>query len=320
MRASGWRSSFSGTSIRARCRSDRTHDPRHVPDPAHVCASDRRHLASKHQAFLLADDEGSRRWPQQFVSDRPRRRRDHRCAPECFGIWPTTAISIGRKSRRLEALIDNAIYLQPPNSRGVYRTGYADSRSRRACLNSRRSGASFRAGAADKGVRLAFQNCAMDGKLGDWVINTAANPDAGELMFDAVPLPRARTETRHQLVDRIDPMPQIRNGSKSSMFMQDERDRALYGWNMAFFCRSFICPDARRRLWRHGMDVITNNEARRYGRSNPQITRMDDPAYREELEMRRARSVRSTTSGNAGARCPLRRHLVERRLHRRRKD
>ena len=41
--------------------------------------------------------------------------------------------------------------------------------------------------AADKGVRIAFENCDMDGNwaLGDW--NIAHNPDAWEMMFNEVP-------------------------------------------------------------------------------------------------------------------------------------
>ena len=41
--------------------------------------------------------------------------------------------------------------------------------------------------AADKGVRIAFENCAMDGNWasGDW--NIAHNPDAWELMFNELP-------------------------------------------------------------------------------------------------------------------------------------
>ena len=66
--------------------------------------------------------------------------------------------------------------------------------------------------AADKGVRLAFENCAMDGNwaTGDW--NIAHNPDAWELMFDAVPSDNLGLEWEpcHQLVYLIDPMPQIR--------------------------------------------------------------------------------------------------------------
>ena len=65
--------------------------------------------------------------------------------------------------------------------------------------------------AADKGVRLAFENCAMDGNWasGDW--NIAHNPDAWELMFDAVPNDNLGLEWEpcHQLVYLIDPLPQI---------------------------------------------------------------------------------------------------------------
>ncbi len=66
--------------------------------------------------------------------------------------------------------------------------------------------------AADKGVRLAFENCAMDGNWasGDW--NIAHNPDAWELMFNALPDDNLGLEWEpcHQLVYLIDPIPQIR--------------------------------------------------------------------------------------------------------------
>ncbi|MBZ9773439.1 sugar phosphate isomerase/epimerase family protein [Mesorhizobium sp. CO1-1-8] len=66
--------------------------------------------------------------------------------------------------------------------------------------------------AADKGVRIAFENCAMDGNwaAGDW--NIAHNPDAWELMFNEVPDDNLGLEWEpcHQLVYLIDPMPQIR--------------------------------------------------------------------------------------------------------------
>ena len=65
--------------------------------------------------------------------------------------------------------------------------------------------------AADKGVRLAFENCAMEGNWasGDW--NIAHNPDAWELMFDALPRENIGLEWEpcHQLVYLIDPIPQI---------------------------------------------------------------------------------------------------------------
>ena len=66
--------------------------------------------------------------------------------------------------------------------------------------------------AADKGVRLAFENCAMEGNWasGDW--NIAHNPDAWELMFDALPMDNLGLEWEpcHQLVYLIDPLPQLR--------------------------------------------------------------------------------------------------------------
>jgi len=66
--------------------------------------------------------------------------------------------------------------------------------------------------AADKGVRIAFENCAMDGNwaTGDW--NIAHNPDAWELIFDALPDENVGLEWEpcHQLVYLIDPIPQIR--------------------------------------------------------------------------------------------------------------
>ena len=66
--------------------------------------------------------------------------------------------------------------------------------------------------AADQGVRIAFENCAMGGAwaAGDW--NIAHNPDAWEMMFDAVPDDNLGLEWEpcHQLVYLIDPIPQIR--------------------------------------------------------------------------------------------------------------
>ncbi len=70
--------------------------------------------------------------------------------------------------------------------------------------------------AADKGVRLAFENCPMGGTwgAGDW--NIAFCPDAWELMFDAVPAPNLGLEWEpcHQLCQLIDPMPQLRRWVK----------------------------------------------------------------------------------------------------------
>lgn len=66
--------------------------------------------------------------------------------------------------------------------------------------------------AADKGVRIAFENCDMGGtwETGDW--NIAHNPTAWEMMFDAVPGDHMGLEWEpcHQMVSLIDPIPQLR--------------------------------------------------------------------------------------------------------------
>jgi len=66
--------------------------------------------------------------------------------------------------------------------------------------------------AQDRGVRIAFENCAMGGdwKTGDF--NIAHSPDAWELMFEAVPHNNLGLEWEpcHQMLLLIDPMPQLR--------------------------------------------------------------------------------------------------------------
>ena len=62
-----------------------------------------------------------------------------------------------------------------------------------------------------KNVRLAFENCAMDGNWfsGDW--NIAIDPIAWEMLFDKVPAKNIGLEWEpcHQMLALIDPLPQI---------------------------------------------------------------------------------------------------------------
>lgn len=66
--------------------------------------------------------------------------------------------------------------------------------------------------AADKGVRIAFENCDMGGTWATGDYNIAHNPTAWEMMFDAVPADNMGLEWEpcHQMVSLIDPMPQLR--------------------------------------------------------------------------------------------------------------
>src|SRR5258708_7901954 len=69
--------------------------------------------------------------------------------------------------------------------------------------------------AADKGVKIAFENCAMDGNwaTGDW--NIAHNPDAWDLTFNETPNDNIGLEWHpcHHLVHFIDPPPPIPNSA-----------------------------------------------------------------------------------------------------------
>ena len=67
--------------------------------------------------------------------------------------------------------------------------------------------------AADKGVRIAFENCDMGGdwRRGDW--NIANAPTAWEMMFHEVPAQNLGLEWEpcHQMVSLIDPIAQLRH-------------------------------------------------------------------------------------------------------------
>lgn len=66
--------------------------------------------------------------------------------------------------------------------------------------------------AADKGLKIAFENCPMGGtwQHGSW--NIAVNPTMWEMLFDAVPADNLglEWEPTHQICQLIDPMPQLR--------------------------------------------------------------------------------------------------------------
>ena len=66
--------------------------------------------------------------------------------------------------------------------------------------------------AEDKGVRIAFENCNMDGDWDSTKYNIAHAPKAWEMMFNAVPSPALGLEWEpcHQMVSLVDPLPQLR--------------------------------------------------------------------------------------------------------------
>ena len=143
--------------------------------------------------------------------------------------------------------------------------------------------------AADKGVRLAFENCAMDGNWasGDW--NIAHNPDAWELMFNALPMDNVGLECEpcHQLVYLIDPLPQVRkwgnkffhvHGKDATVRWDVVREHGVHGRHP---CVQMRTPGFGDTDWTR---VIS--ELRLVGyQGSIDIEGWHDPVYRDELEM-----------------------------------
>jgi sugar phosphate isomerase/epimerase len=143
--------------------------------------------------------------------------------------------------------------------------------------------------AADKGVRIAFENCAMDGNwaAGDW--NIAHNPDAWEIMFNELPDDNLGLEWEpcHQLVYLIDPIPQIRKWG-SRIFHVHGKD-ATVRWDVirehGIFGR---VPFVQMRTPGFGDSDWTRviSELRLAGyRGAIDIEGWHDPVYRGELEI-----------------------------------
>ena len=143
--------------------------------------------------------------------------------------------------------------------------------------------------AADKGVRLAFENCDMGGNWnrGDW--NMAHNPAAWELMFDALPDANLglEWEPAHQLGQFIEPLPQLRkwvnkifhlHGKDATILWDVIRETGIGGSRQFAFHRT---PGFGDSNW---TDIIS--ELRRGGfKGSIDIEGWHDPVYIRELEM-----------------------------------
>lgn len=143
--------------------------------------------------------------------------------------------------------------------------------------------------AADKGVKIAFENCAMDGnwQTGDW--NIAHNPDAWEMMFNETPDENLGLEWEpcHQMVYLIDPLPQIRKWSdrifhvhgKDATIRRDViREHGIFGKLPFVFMRT---PGFGDSNW---TDIISELRLAGY-QGSIDIEGWHDPVYRNELEM-----------------------------------
>lgn len=140
-----------------------------------------------------------------------------------------------------------------------------------------------------KGVRLAFENCPMNGtwKEGDW--NIAHNPAAWELMFEALPNKNLglQWEPCHQMMQLIDPIPTLRkwvdrvfavHGKDSTVNWDVIREYGIYGKERFCYHRT---PGFGDSNW---SDIITI--LRQAGFEGAiDIEGWHDPVYCGELEM-----------------------------------
>jgi sugar phosphate isomerase/epimerase len=143
--------------------------------------------------------------------------------------------------------------------------------------------------AADKGIRLAFENCDMGGNWykGNW--NIAHNPTAWEMMFNEVPMDNIGLEWEpcHQMVSLIDPIPQLRKWVKK-IFHIHGKD-ATIAWDIL---KEYGKDGPKEFVWHrtpgfgdsNWTDIISILRQGGYN-GNIDIEGWHDPVYREELEM-----------------------------------
>ena len=143
--------------------------------------------------------------------------------------------------------------------------------------------------AADRGVRLAFENCEMGGTWQSGNFNIAHGPVAWEMMFNEVPLDNIGLEWEpcHQMVKLIDPMAQLRkwvgrifhvHGKDATVMWDVVREHGINGPRPFAFHRT---PGFGDSNW---TDIIS--ELRRGGFvGSIDIEGWHDPVYRGELEM-----------------------------------
>lgn len=143
--------------------------------------------------------------------------------------------------------------------------------------------------AADKGVRLAFENCDMGSTWqgGDW--NIAQYPAAWELMYHELPMDNIGLEWEpcHQMVKLIDPMAQLRKWVKKVFHVHGKdatvkwdviREYGITGPKQFAYHRT---PGFGDSNW---TDIIT--ELRMGGfKGSIDIEGWHDPVYRGDLEM-----------------------------------
>jgi sugar phosphate isomerase/epimerase len=143
--------------------------------------------------------------------------------------------------------------------------------------------------AADKGVRIAFENCDMGGNWasGDW--NIAMTPAAWEMMFNELPDKNLglQWEPCHQLVKLIDPIAQLRkwapkvfhvHGKDATVCHDIVREKGIIGSEPFAFHRT---PGFGDSNWTEIISILRKSGFK----GSIDIEGWHDPVYRGELEM-----------------------------------
>ncbi len=143
--------------------------------------------------------------------------------------------------------------------------------------------------AADKGVRIAFENCDMDGRWesGDW--NIAQTPVCWEMMFNELPAENIGLEWEpcHQMVKLIDPIPQLRkwvkkifhvHGKDATVLWDVVREHGVYGSHTFAYHRT---PGFGDSNWTDIISILRQGGFK----GSIDIEGWHDPVYRGELEM-----------------------------------
>jgi len=143
--------------------------------------------------------------------------------------------------------------------------------------------------AADKGCRIAWENCDMGGWWHDVRWNIAHSPTAWEMMFNAFPSDNCglQWEPCHQMCSLIDPIAQLRQWARK-VFHVHGKD-ATVDWHAI---RTWGIRGGKPYVWHrtpgfgdsNWTDIISILRMNGF-RGSIDIEGWHDPVYRDELEM-----------------------------------
>lgn len=143
--------------------------------------------------------------------------------------------------------------------------------------------------AADKGLKIAFENCPMGGnwRYGSW--NIAVNPTMWEKIFDAVPAENLglEWEPTHQMCQLIDPIPQLRkwapkvfhvHGKDATLLKDVIAEKGINSGEAFVWHRTPGFGDCN---WADIISILRRNNYE----GTIDIEGWHDPVYRDDLEI-----------------------------------